>query len=308
MIDFVGGDVQQIIIPASDIAGGESLSELPTLTFYYDNVEVRNEEQTYTTLYAESVKMMHKFQKLFSSVKRSLKVRSITSQDICGHVECLGSLRPVFEDSGLPVLRQQIPKLQQAETVDGAMSIISGYCSFFNFHILESIVEELGSPEDAANLSDYKKDFSEYAKRHVFQCPLEVGAVTSDDAKMFVTLDDTFNKCSLNTLHLLCSDLREVLNLSPGSGLKLCQIEPGSLKLMFQLPFSLLQDNTIFPLTNLQESALAQLGVEKLWLIYSFDKHTVQVNDFFVVSIICFHGKYSPIFVALCSHAYNWCP
>ena len=222
--------------------------------------------------------MLRKFQKLFSSIKRSLKARNITSRDICGHVECLGPLQPVFEDSGLPILRQQIPKLRQAETVDDAMSIISGYCSFFNFHVLEPIVEELGSPEDTAELSDYKKDFSEYAKRHVFQCPLEVGAVTSDDAKMFVTLDDTFNKCSLNTLRLLCSDLCEVLNLSPGSGLKLCQIEPGSLKLMFQLPFSLLQNKTIFPLTKLQESALVRLGVEKLSLIYSFDKHTVEVN------------------------------
>ena len=221
--------------------------------------------------------MMLKFQKLFSSLKRSLKARDVTSQDICSHVECLGSLRPVFEDTGLPVLRQQIPKLQQAETVDGAMSIINGYCSFFNFHILETIVEELGSPEDAANLSDYKKDFSEYAKRHVIQCPSEVGVMTSKDAKMFVTLDNTFNKCSLDTLHLFCSDLCEVLNLSPGSGLKLCQIEPGSLKLTFQLPFSLLRDNGIFPLTKKQESALSSLGVEKLWLIYSFDGGDIQV-------------------------------
>ena len=106
--------------------------------------------------------------------------------------------------------------------------------------IPERIIEELGSPEDAVNLSEYKKDFSEYAKHHVIQCPSEVGVVTSDDGKMFVTLDDTFNKCSLNTLHLFCSDLCEVLNLSPGSGLKLCQIELGSLKLTFQLPFSLL--------------------------------------------------------------------
>ena len=221
---------------------------------------------------------MLKFQTLFSSLKKSLKTRSITSRDICGHVECLGPLQPVFKHSGLPELQEQIPKLRQAETVDDAMSIISGYCSFFNFHILEPIVKELGSPDDKTNLSDYKKDFSEYAKRQVFQCPLEVGAVTSDDAKMFVTLDDTFNKCSLNSLRLLCSDLCEVLNLTPGSGLKLCQIEPGSLKLMFQLPFSLLQNNTIFPLTKPQESALAQLGVEKLWLIYIFDKHTVEVN------------------------------
>ena len=232
-------------------------------------------KQFYQTLYAESVEMMFKFQKLFSSTKKSLKRRNISSQDISNHVECLGSLTPVFEDSGLPVLRKQIPNLQQAQTVDDAMSLISGYCSFFNFHIIEFIIEELGSPEDIANLSRYKEEFNEYAKRHVFQCPSEVGVVTSGDARMFVTLDETFNKCSLSTLHLFCSSLRDILNLSPGSGLKLCQIEPGSLKLTFQLPFSLLQG--IFPLTEEQESAMARLGVEKLWLIYTFNKQHIQV-------------------------------
>ena len=241
-----------------------------------------NEEekkQFYQTLYAESVKMMFKFQRLFSSTTISLNKRKVSSQDICNRVQCLGSLTPVFEDSGLPVLvfRQQIPKLQQAQTVDYAMSVISGYCSFFNFHILELIIEQLGSPEDTANLSKYKEEFNKYAKHHVFQCPSEVGTVTSGDAKMFVTLDETFNKCSLSTLHLFCSNLREVLNLSPGSGLKLCQIEPGSLKLTFQLPFSLLQD--VFPLTEEHESALTRLGVEKLWLIYAFDKQHVQVHN-----------------------------
>ena len=157
------------------------------------------------------------------------------------------------------------------------MSVISRYCSFFNFRILEHIIEELGSAEDAANLSKYKAEFNEYAKRHVFQCPSEVGTVTSGDAKMFVILDETFNKCSLSTLHLFCSNLREILNLSPGSGLKLCQIEPGSLKLTFQLPYSLLPD--IFPLTEEQESALAKLGVTKLWLIYAFNKQCPQVHS-----------------------------
>ena len=293
MMDLYTGidiDVEQITVPASDTVGGESASELPTLTFHCDKVEDISEgerKRLYPKLYAESVQMMLKFQKLFSSLKKSLKTRNIASRDICGHVECLGSLRPIFADSGLPVLRQQIPKLQQAATVDDAMSIISGYCSFFNFHILEPIIEDLGTPEDAANLSEYKRDFSEYAKRHVFQCPSEVGTVTSDDAKMFVTLDDTFNKCSLTTLHLLCSDLCEVLNLSPGSGLKLCQVEPGSLKLTFQVPFSLLQYKAIFPLTKEQESALIHLGVEKISLIYSFDKHDIQVCTF-VTAIVTF--------------------
>ena len=61
-----------LVVPASDIASGESLSELPTLTFHCDKVEGRSEEErkrTYTTLYAESVNMLRKFQKLISSLK-----------------------------------------------------------------------------------------------------------------------------------------------------------------------------------------------------------------------------------------------
>ena len=277
-IDYADAAVQQVIVPVHGTVGGENPSKLPTLTFQCMSLEGMNEEdkkQLYQTLYTESVEMMFKFQKLFSSTTVSLNKRKISSQDVCSRVQCLGSLTPVFEDSGLPVFRQQIPKLQQARTVDDEMSIINGYCSFFNFHILELIIEQLGSPEDAANLSKYKEEFNEYGKRHVFQCPSEVGTVTSGDAKMFVTLDETFNKCSLSTLHLFCSSLREILNLSPGSGLKLCQIEPGSLKLTFQLTFSLLQGT--FPLTEEQESAMARLGVENLWLIYTFNKQHIQV-------------------------------
>ena len=276
---FADAHIQQIIVPAHDTVSAESVNKLPTLTFQCISLECMNKEekkQFYQRLYSESVEMMFKFQRLFSSTTISLNKRKVPSQDICSRVQCLGSLTPVFEDSGLPVFRQQIPKLQQARTADDAMSVINGYCSFFNFHILELIIEQLGSSEDVANLSDYKKDFSEYAKRHVFQCPSEIGTMTFGDAKMFVTLDETFNKCSLSTLYLFCSNLCQILNLSPGSGLKLCQIEPGSLKLTFQLPFSLLQD--VFPLTEEQESAIARLGVEKLWLIYTFNKQHVQVH------------------------------
>ena len=62
------------------------------------------------------------------------------------------------------------------------------------------------------------------------------------DAKMFVTLDEAYENCSLSALHLFISRLQDILKLSPGSGLKLCQIELGSLKLTFQIPLSVLQD------------------------------------------------------------------
>ena len=249
------------------------------LTFECLNLKRISEEMKqhlYQKLYSESVEMMFKFQKLFSSTRKSLKERKISSQQISNHVECLGSLKPAFDDSDLPVFRRQIPRLQHSSTVDDAMSVISSYCSFFNFHILELIIDELGSDEDAANLSKYKDEFSEYAKRHVFECPTEVGTMTDNDVKMFVILDETYDNCSLSALHLFTSKVQEVLKVSSGSGLKLCQIEPGSLKLTFQLPFSALRD--IFPLSSEQEVALAGLGIDNLWLIYQFNRQQYQVE------------------------------
>ena len=77
-------------------------------------------QQIYQKLYSESVEMMFKFQKLFSSTKKSLRERNITSHEISNHVECLGSLKPaLFDDSGLPVFRCQISRLQQTESPTG---------------------------------------------------------------------------------------------------------------------------------------------------------------------------------------------
>ena len=87
---------------------------------------------------------------------------------------------------------------------------------------------------------------------------------------MFVTLDQTFESCTVRNLELFVDNLRKTLNISAGAVFKLCHITPGSLKLTFQLPFSVLQD--IFPLSSEQEAALADLGVDNLWLIYQFNR------------------------------------
>ena len=110
----------------------------------------------------------------------------------------------------------------------------------------------------------------------MFECPSELGKLNSDQANMFVKLDDTYKNCTLRNLHLFVSRLWSIFNISTATGLKLCHLEPGCLKLTFQLPFSALQD--IFPLSSEQEAALAGLGVDNLWLIYQFNRRQYQVG------------------------------
>lgn len=220
-------------------------------------------EQLHQRLYSESEDMMYTFQELYSATTDSLRVTNVPVRELIRHLECLGPLKPTFKDSGLPPLRHQIPGLDNAKTVDAVMSVVKDYCSFFNYRLLEHIINKLGTDQDKLNLAKYREDFSKYGERHIFDCPSQVGKMNEDGhANMFVTLDDSFEDCNLNHLQSFVSNLRKILKISSDEGLKLCRIEYGSIKLIFQV--LLFVQQAIFPLSSKQETALSDLHVLQL--------------------------------------------
>ena len=237
----------------------------PRLTFHCLNLKEMSDEkrrELHQKLYAESEDMMYKFQELFTSTRDSLRKRKVSVEELVYHLECLGQLKPTFDDSGEPVLRHQFSELGKTESIDRAMSVINKYCSFFNYRMIEHIIKKLGTEQDNLNLAKYKEDFAKYGERHVFKCPSEVDEMSEEgQANMFVTLDDSFDNCNVNHLSAFVSNLQKVLNIS-NITLRLCHIGPGSLKLIFQLP--LLVQQAIFPLSSDQEADLVCLGVMQL--------------------------------------------
>ena len=240
-------------------------SKKPHLSFPLLNLKDMSpdeKERLHQRLYAESENMMYNFQKLFTSTRKSLVDRQISVKDLLKHLDCLGSIKPNFEGSELPLLDCKLPELRKSENVDDAMSVISRYCSFFNYRIVEEIIDNVGSEQDKANLKKFKEEFSEYAQRHIFECPAELGVMSEiGHANMFVTLDATYESYTISHLYAFVNNLERVLKI-PVMSLRLCRIGGGSLKLIFQLPLSLQQ--IIFPLSSEQEEALAGLGVEQL--------------------------------------------
>ena len=237
----------------------------PKLTFPsldLKKMSKEEKEKLHERLYAESMDITFKFQDLFSSTILSLKERSISPQELYSHLVCLGSVKPTYEDPKLPVLRHYFPDLRRAQRIEEAMGIIGDYCSFFNFCIVELIIDKLGTTNDKANLTNYKKQFSEYARRHVFECPSELGTMSDRNAELFMTLDETYDNYTVSSLQLFVRKLAEILKLSSNAALKLCRIELGSLKLTFQIPIFMQDD--IFPLSVDQKRALAGLGVVQL--------------------------------------------
>ena len=231
------------------------------------NLSEMEQQQLHGRQNADSEDMSYKFQKLFTSITKSLQDRDITASDLTRHLLLMGSIPPTFNDSGQPqYLRHRLLELSKARNIDAAMFIIKDYCSFFNYRMLEHIINELGTEQDKLNLKEYKDEFAKYGKRYIFECSKVIGKMSGNgNVTMIVTLDDTFDNCTVNHIHSFVDNLRKILSIPSNNNimtLKLCRVEPGSVKLIFQLPDFVCQ--SIFPLTGEQEAELVSAGIIEL--------------------------------------------
>ena len=208
----------------------------------------------------ESHQIMIRFQELVSATIKSFKRRGVPLDELVSHVMTLGAFDPVFKEPQVPVFRLCFQELKAADTIPKVFMILNDYFSFFNYHIIEHIIKELGTEEDKAELQSYKKDFSQYAKRRIFECLPEFGAVSdADHADIFVKIDSQYENFTVEQIEEFRHKLSEILRVSSQGILRLCRVDKGCIQLMFQVPSFVQQE--VFPLSKEQEKALAAMGV-----------------------------------------------
>ena len=211
----------------------------------------------------ESQQIMIRFQKLVSATIKSFKRRCVPLDDLVSHVMTLGTFDPVFKEPQVPLFCYCFQKLEAADTVSKIFLILKDYLSFFNYHIIEHMIEELGTEEDKAELRKYKNDFAKYAKRRIFESLPEFGPVSdADHADIFVKVDSQYDNYTVAQVEGFRHKLSEILRLSSEGILRLCRVDKGCFQLMFQVP-SFVQ-HEIFPLSREQEKTLAAMGVIEL--------------------------------------------
>ena len=208
-------------------AGSDSNPRLTFPCLILSQLTKEQKHQLSHQLYAESIDMVNKFQYLFSATTESLKKREISVKELLCVLVGLGPLPPVYKDLNLQEFRRHFPELTKSKKIDEAMLVISNYCSFFNFGMIEHIINKLGTMQDEKNLTEYKEQFNAYVMRRTFECPSEVGTVSEGLATMFVTLDQTFENCTVTVLGLFAENLRKVLKISPSVAFKLCLVDSG---------------------------------------------------------------------------------
>ena len=227
--------------------------------------EFTNKRQHYRKerLRCQSEKINLEFQKLVSATVESLNRQNVSPDKLLSHVMTLGSLKRVFEEPQVPALHHRFNELKAAKTICDSFVVLNDYFSFFNYHIIEHIIEELGTEEDKAKLQKYEQDFHQYAERRIFECLPKFGCMLNDadHVNILVKLDSHYDDYTVAELEGFCHKLSEILNLSLGI-LCLCRVDKGCLQLTFQVP-SFVQQR-MFPLSREQERALAVLGVTRL--------------------------------------------
>ena len=208
----------------------------------------------------ESRRMMFKFQHVVSVARKSLMSRGVTLDELLSCLTILETFYPVKEE---PISPTSYTDLMNSETIPKVFIALSNYLSFFNYDVLELIINELGTEEDKQVLQKYKDEFQQYAKRRIYQCPAQVGPVSeTGHADVFVKVDSHYESYTVEELRGFQHRLSEIFHISSQGVLRLCRVEKGCFQLMFQVP-SFVQPK-IFPLSSVQERALVAEGVIKL--------------------------------------------
>ena len=261
-----------------------------TSSFPYLKVSALSPEQQEglrIRLCVESEDIVHKFWHLHSRVYKSLCERNVPVDKLVAHLLSLHAFDPVYKDSQKPALQPFIKELRSAKSIEDVLFIIRDYFSFFNYRVIEHIVDGLGTDQDRVELQNYERDFDEYSKRRVYECPPEYGSKSdAEHVDLVVKVDSVFEEFTVKELKKFQYRLGRIFCVSPQSVLRLCRVEEGCLQLIFQVPSFVQQE--IFPLSSEQEKALAAESVIRLTCgDYQFTTKVCRYRQFVIILLLC---------------------
>jgi len=211
----------------------------------------------------ESREIMMRFQELVSETIESLIRRNISLQRLESHIMKLEAFDPVFIKPQVPLLQDRLKELKTADSIPKIFLVLQDYFSFFNYDIIEHIINVLGIDEDKAKLQKYKDKFDQYLRRRIFECSSHFGPENETDRpNIFVKLDSRYDNYTGTEIKGFCRKLSEILHVSSKGVMRLCRVEKGCIQLTIQVP-SFVQQK-IFPLSKTQEGTLEANGVLQL--------------------------------------------
>ena len=160
-----------------------------------------------------------------------------------------------------PEDKQEIKNAQNLAQIFMTLRI-RDYISFFNYEIVQYLIELLGSPDDQTQLREYCSALDQFGQRNVFEIPAEVFSSKSRNktAKVLV-LKCTERVATLEYVKRLTQRIAEALGLQ-GAALQLRSVRQGCLELHFLITVAVAK--RIYPVSPTVQAALSAMGVKVL--------------------------------------------
>ncbi len=169
-----------------------------------------------------------------------------------------------FNDGiGLKVLDPQDKKdIKNAKNLSQVFMTLRDYISFFNYEIVQYLIELLGSPDDQTQLREYCSALDQFCQRNVFEVPAEAFSSKSrnETAKVFV-FKCTERVATLEYVKRLTRRIAEALGLQRAA-LQLRSVRQGCLELHFLITVAVAK--RIYPVSPTVQAALSAMGVKFL--------------------------------------------
>ena len=138
----------------------------------------------------------------------------------------------------------------QMETIHDVFELIQPHCSFFNYELLENLVQVCGADQDKKYLEEYTEHFSEYCK--TMPCAEEVfgtGDAGPKRTKLIFKLDYEREELKPDNVKSIKENIAYHLGVKP-SMLYLSKIKDGCILMEIFIPTFIVDQ--IFPLTEMQ--------------------------------------------------------
>ena len=183
----------------------------------WEDMSKEEREAVKERLIIENHDVKKKHATCFRRILRSFERRKVSVVDLKINVEGL----------------KRLPELDSASTVEEVFYIILQHSSFFNYQLLEDVVEELGNEEEKQLLYEYKNDILKpYLQRSIFEVPLD--SISTRASKSYYPCLKLLEKIDLsaNEVIIIKHDLAKLLQLP---SLELAHFDDGSIHLVFTI-------------------------------------------------------------------------
>ncbi|MCG8624541.1 MAG: hypothetical protein MJE68_21420, partial [Proteobacteria bacterium] len=157
----------------------------------------KKEQDIEAQLALSATHMNKKFASLVVSIIDSFKCKSIHPRDLATTV-----LELTQRDR--PLRKKHVKKLKEAKTIDDTFDVLRPYniMSFFNYEILEFLIEKKGLEEDKVKLKEFLKEFTKFCKQSVFEIPSTMLRQNEEEAtglqKFCVKITKQFKAASIS--------------------------------------------------------------------------------------------------------------